>query len=146
MYFLLKIEDDEDPKFIDTIEWIFNAFGIFVLEKKELMDNLLNEIMNKATFTEEDRERYKEYIIKNKMTPEDIENEAMAKKYCQCKVIEKEEKNRFECEIDDRLGDAVSEKDFLKTQLALMEILYGYRDIALKILNGKLEELKTEIV
>ena len=142
MHFELITQDVDEMELLENTEYTYNIFGVFYIDKKELMDSLLMQILSKDNFTKEDKEKYRDYVIKNKLTPEDIDKEAKEKKYCICRKVSR---NKIECEIDDRLKEAVSEKDFLITLLALMEIVYGYKYYVIKIIDGELETVKQKL-
>ena len=146
----------------EDIEWTINAFAFLIFEKKELIHVLLREIINnnKENFTEEDIERYKKYLIDNRLTFEefekDIEKVAKEKKYCKCEV----EDGKIKCYIDERILKEIiqiSNKDEIvldknlaeelySSLFAFMMILYTYKDILLKIQNEEVKELKEKLL
>jgi len=154
-------EDNNDLKELkENIEWTINAFGFFNFERKELIHSLLREIINKESFTEEDIDRYKKYLIENRLIFEefekDIERKTEEKKYCKCGV----ENGKIRCDIDERILkgiikidnkndiilDKSGAKEFYNSLFALMAILYTYKDILLKIQNGEIKELKEKLL
>lgn len=131
-------------EFAKDIEWILNIFAVIIFEKKDSIHILLKEILSKEFFTENDKMKYKEFLLENNLTLESINKEAIKRKYCKC---EKTDKGEIKCEIDEKLKDIIpvnskDVKELYKNLLAISEIVYTYRDIILKIQKGEVDELK----
>jgi len=144
MSVIVEDEPHADEQDKNMFEHELNEYGVIFNEKIDLLNKLLDEIMKKDTFTEDDIQRYRVYLVENKLLEDDIKKEAAKMKYCKCEVTND---HKIVCEIDDSIADFAPQSfdDAIWLPLVLREINGGYELIVHKIFHGEIDEAKKQI-
>ena len=144
MSVLVEDEPYADEQHKNMLERELNEYGVIFNEKIDLLNKLVDEIMKKDTFTEDDIQRYRLYLVENKLLEDDIRKEAAKMKYCKCEVTED---HKIVCEIDDSIANFTPQSldDAIWLPLVLRTINGEYEIIVTWIFHGKIEEAKKQI-